>query len=164
MFSEVLIDNSVWVDTVANPILREIIEQLRGKHEFRTTEVTDEEVGDSEIVLNSRTAGAGEQLRKFYEETDFTGLIKVTEAVEELASEYMSLLKPSKKQAKEIIDDLRIAACAALDNIDYVLTFNRTTLGSEEFQAVYHAVNERRKLRTPQFLTTVESFRRLLLL
>jgi hypothetical protein len=160
----IMIDNSVWVRCTEAEELLKLIQQIIRKHELRTSEITEEEIQDSIVVLNAKTKGLGDKLRSIYTESKPTGIVKLSDVVEELANKYLSLLKLSKKKAKEVKSDLRLAACATLDSVDYVLTFNKKTLASEEFQLVYRKVNDSKNLRTPLFLTEVESFRRLLLL
>ncbi len=158
----IMIDNSVWVETVNYPELGKLVQELGSRHELRSSEITDREMDESARIMNMEYAGRGDTLRKTYGEARITGKVKLSERVETLAEEYMVLLKPSKKQRKLWKNDLRLAACAALDSIDVVFTFNKKTLGSEKFQLVYKQVNIKRKLKTPIFIKQADLLRRFL--
>jgi hypothetical protein len=158
-----MIDNSVWVEASQSEQLAQLIREISQKHEIRTSEVTDEEVNQSVTALAGKNS-LSENLWKLYSEAGITGHVKRSAFVESLADEYSTVLRPSKRQIRRIKSDLLLAASATADSIDFILTFNRSSLASEEFQIEYRKTNESHNLKTPQFLTTVDSFRRLLLL
>lgn len=152
-----MIDNSVWVETVGNSNLKGVIVQLCKEFELRSCEIIESEVRDS-----AEGSYEGEELGEFYRSCPATGVVNVSDRVREIASRYLQSLRLAKKKKKLVLADLLLAACAAIDSVDYVLTFNRMTLASDMFQAVYRKVNEKLRIKTPTFLIHFDSFRQLL--
>lgn len=81
--------------------------------------------------------------------------------IESLARDYFSTFRELGGVKKRLLNDFRIVSCAALNNLDIVVSEDSESMRSELSMKTYRIVNQLRKLRTPEFYT-YDQFRRLL--
>lgn len=156
----IMIDTSVWIECRENDELKNDILSASQKFEIRSSEVAEDELKKSYIFSKQKGIKLTEEWKLFYESIK-RAVVKKRESAIKLPEEYYNEGRKVGLKADEMVADLLIVASASLDAVDFIFTLNRRTMASSLAQAVYKTVNEKNKLKTPQFITDIIAFRRI---
>lgn len=157
---KILVDTSVWIECRENEELKTCIMVASKKFEMCSSEIVEDEIRKAYNFSRRKRLQHAEEWKLFLESIK-RAVVKKRESVIILSEEYYNEGRKMGLKADEMISDLLIVASASLNNVDFIFTLNRKTMSSSLAQAVYKIVNEKKRLKTPQFITDIATFRRI---